>query len=176
MSSQRREFDITVPSPHVQPGSDKYTLEGATEFLPRGTAFGAGATAGTLALATPGNFIGFSVRDMNLTGLSLAYYLGIEGPQGAGTDPEMDWAPAKSGEELALAAADEYEAEGPDHLLLSGTGQLSSGTAVGTRIEFNNGKARVAQNEYDTEYIVAAQLTAKDSDNSFRIRFRRTKV
>lgn len=53
----------------------------------------------------------------------------------------------------------EIEAEGPDLLLLSGTGALSSSTAVGTELSTNLGRHSVKQSGEEVNGIVRAQLT-----------------
>lgn len=53
----------------------------------------------------------------------------------------------------------EIEAEGTDHLLTSGTGTITTGTAVGTKLSFLNGKLREAQSGEYAQFRLVAQMT-----------------
>lgn len=168
-------FQITRHAHADQPGADSFTLPSGVTYLRRGTALGPSAD-GVLDLAQATRFTGFLCRDVNETGPTMAQLYRLEGPGGAGTPPEYDELPYKSGESVAVQKADEYEAEGVYFLHLSGTGAISSATAVGTRIEFLNGRARVEQTGGNGVFAVAAIITdtAKLADadaNTFRVRF-----
>lgn len=129
----------------------------------RGTPLGAHATDGeSFALAGPKNFMGFLERDCTVEGPTLADHI----------YPGRLELPYKAGYEVSVIKASEFEAEGTDYLLLSGTGYLSSTTAVGTPITVENGKLRVAVLGTDNPYwtVSAKGLTPVDTDG-VRLRF-----
>lgn len=156
-----RTFEITRRY-FGDPVSGKFTLPDSNPKL-RGIPLGPHATLDeTFDLADPGKFIGFLTRDVTTDGATITeLHLPTD-------DLEL---PYKSGGEVAVEKADEFEAEGTDFLVLSGTGAISNATAVGTLIEPSAGKWRVAQNPEDGVYrIVKANLPAVDATNTFRIR------
>lgn len=64
----------------------------------------------------------------------------------------------------------EAEVEGLDLIQESGTGAISSGTAVGTELSNNEGRLRVKQGGEEVAAILREQLTPQDSGNDCAIR------
>lgn len=163
-------FDITRSNPHAPNASGKVNFAAV-----RGLALGAHATDATqLAVAGPKNFIGFLCRNVIAGGISDAdrLYGGRESDTVVG--PES---PVAVGKYASVRQADEIEAEGSALVLTSGTGALSSATAIGQALSFepNSGKIRIAQSGDVVFLTLSAVLVAAedifDTDsNSFRIR------
>jgi hypothetical protein len=139
-----RVFEITRFAAGAQPGDRIFTLTGGDTIRKRGVAVGT-TTGGAYAVAASGNFLGMLARDVTTDGPTLAQLRMIHGPGGAGTDPNYEELPYKSGNVVALELADEFEAEGSDHLYTSGTGQVDADTAVGTLLEPIDGRWREDQ-------------------------------
>jgi len=132
----------------------------------RGTMVGVDSTdPEAAALATHNNFIGFLTRRVLIGGLSLTdRVFGVTSDNPVGVE-----APFKSGEEISLEKALEVECEGSFYLY-SGTGQITSLTAVPSSLSFINGQVRVAQSgEIVRATLTANNLTSTDG-TSLRIR------
>jgi hypothetical protein len=135
--------------------------------LVEGIALQESATAGTAELADGTKPIaGFSTRpaEVALPTPSIAEMLGqgsqpLEGPFLAGSDG-------------AVEDAFEFVAEGSDYIY-SGTGQVTSGTALKTKCAFKDGKVRVAQTGEYAEFMLVEKQTVEVATNNVRGRFSR---
>lgn len=138
---------------------------------PRGTAFGNHATDPNAAiLATGTNFAGFVTRDTVLLPRNLREFLH---PNAILETPTI------AGEMATLEDYNEIEAEGADYLVLDGTGAINSSAVVGTKLSFNAGKLRVAQEGENYYFEVTANSAVASSqfasrNGALRIRARRT--
>jgi len=86
----------------------------------------------------------------------------------AGLFPGRIELPYTTGLECTLEQADAVEAEGSNYLVLSGTGAISSGTAINTKLSFSGGKFYVAQTN-DTAYYLLAGLPTPETAGNVRI-------
>lgn len=66
-----------------------------------------------------------------------------------------------------------FEAEGPNYLVLSGTGALTSSTPVDSYISFSGGKAYVAQSGDTSQYRLGAILQNTNTPGALRCLFER---
>ncbi len=134
---------------------------------PFGTAFQESAIAGTAELADGTKpFDGFVTRGI-VTALPTP---SIAEAAGLGAQPlEQDFL---GGYEAGLEDADEFIAEGSDYIY-SGTGQITSGTALKTKCGFKNGQIRVTQSGEYAEYMLIEKMTVEVSTNNVRGRFTR---
>jgi hypothetical protein len=147
------------------------TLAAGTETAVRGLALGAHATDGeSLDLAGGQNFVGFLTRRVTKGGLSLSdRVFGVTSATPVGLE-----SPFADGEPVTVEAAEEIEVEGPNYIMTSGTGALSSGTTLPQSLSFVTGRLRIAQ-AGDVVYgtLMANNLTAMaDGNNDLRIRVR----
>lgn len=111
--------------------------------------------------------LGFLVRDVVLGGPTLVDRAGIWPERtGGGELPDM-----VSGTTSLdpVAAIEAFECEGEEFLVLSGTGALSSGTAIETKLAFNGGKLRVAQSADTAQYKLSAKPAVQEAANTLRI-------
>jgi hypothetical protein len=109
-----------------------------------------GATPTQAKLAgAGGHFAGFLTRNVTATGPTLADHV----------YPGRIELDVKQGLECSLEKADAVEAEGPTHVLDSGTGLIDMNTAADTELAFREGKFAVKQNGETAYYKLAAQLT-----------------
>jgi phage protein U len=113
----------------------------------------------TGALATA-HYVGFVTRDVTTDGPTLADHV----------YPGRLELPFEAGDKVSVEKADAVAAEGSDYILISGTGAITSGTAVGTQLSFVGGKFRVKQSADVAYFTLAAQLTPEEVGNSVRIR------
>lgn len=134
----------------------------------RGTGFGPHATdvESCDLTAVGGTFIGFIARAITAAGPTLADHVYMHGHE---ADNAIEL-PYKSGDEVSLCKADEIEVEGElgnaGLLTTSGTGAISSGQAIGTKLGFSaTGKLRVAQANDQYYYHVTATLVPEDAGN-----------
>lgn len=74
---------------------------------------------------------------------------------------------------VAARRVTRMQLEGNDLILTSGTGLVSSGTAVGTALGYVDGRLRVKQGGDETAFIIRRQLAAEDSANPFRLEIER---
>ena len=144
-----------------------------TETAPRGLALGAHATdENQLAPAGPKNFLGFLTRRVVVGGLSLAdRVFGVTSATPVGTE-----SPFTDGLEVTAELAKTVEAEGTSYLLTSGTGALTTSTAVGALISFapdNSGRFYAAQAGDNTFFTVSANNLTSSDGTSLRMRFER---
>jgi len=129
------------------------------------------STANAGALASGHNFVGHLVRRVTTAGpVGLDHLYGHDTTGSPG-----GWElPDKVGNAVSLELSKEFVAN-DTFIVASGTGALTTATAVGTKCEAYNGKLREAQDEHDALFIVAEQVTV-DSGNTgetVRIRFRK---
>lgn len=152
------KFEITKRSPRPY----KSLLTAADAAALRGIAFMEdAATAGSAKLADGSvPFAGFITRPVQVGGPVL----------GDSIYPNRIELPTASGDAATFEYAEEFEAEGADYLY-SGTGGLTSGTAVGTRCSFKDGKIRSAQTDDIAEFYVAANGLTPEDAGALRIRF-----
>ncbi len=138
-----------------------------TESAPRGLALGAHATQSeSLDLAGPNSFLGHLTRRVIVGGASLADRIfGVTSPVPVGV--EFGFA---DGLEVSVEKAEEIEAEGASYLLLTGTGLISAGTAIGTPLSFKNGLLYVAQAGDTAFYNLTANSLPSSDGVSLRIR------
>lgn len=153
--------------------SPSYSLvsEG-TETAPRGLALGPHPTnpeAFDVAYGDGNGYLGHLTRRVVKGGLTeVERLLGRVDSQ----TPIGHESPFKDGEEVSVERAEEFEAEGPDLILTSGTGAIDETTPVGTPLSFYHGKVRAAQAN-DTVYFTlsANNLDPVDDGNEdLRIR------
>ena len=107
------------------------------------------------------NFLGFLERDCTVAGPTLADHI----------YPNRLELPYKVGTEVSVIKAAAVEAEGTDFLLTSGTGALTTSTAVGTKISFRNGKFSAAQSGEIAYFTVAANNLTPYTASALRMRF-----
>jgi hypothetical protein len=132
----------------------------------RGQAFQEGATADSAIVADgTAPIIGFATRDGVVGGPDIGYQVWpnrLEGPNVAG-------------EEASFEDAEEFEAEGDDYIIGSGSNQIDGSTALKTRLTFSNGKAAVATSGDLSEFMLVGKPAVQDSGNTVRIKARRAK-
>jgi hypothetical protein len=137
----------------------------------RGTLVGYGATEGSGALASGTNFVGHLVRRVNATGPELADHV-------YGHDTGSDtWAqPEKIGNTVSVELSNEFIVN-DEFLVVTGTGAIASGVAVGAKLEVFEGKLRLAQGTGtpDALFAVAEQLVtdAENTGETLRLRIRK---
>lgn len=163
MSSPNSRFDVTRANQGAGNVSGKYAIA-----APRGLALGAHASdAESFSLAQHNNFLGFLTRDVVVGGLTLTDR--VFGRTSA--DPVGPEGPFTAGEEVSLEKAYEIEAEGAEYLVLSGTGEITSGTTVPQSCSFVDGKLRITQSgEVVNATLTAVGLTSTDG-TTLRCRF-----
>lgn len=128
-----------------------------------GTAYQESAVGGVAELADGTKpLAGFVTRGISVSGPSLEndFWPGRL---------ENDFAASK---EISLEHAEEIEAEGDDYLATSGGGgQITAGTALGTKLSFVNGKLCVQDGgtQYPFYVLVAKDLTP-ETEGNLRIR------
>lgn len=76
--------------------------------------------------------------------------------------------PYAVGATISARRVTRMELEGADVILTSGTGAVSSGTAVNTALGYSAGRLRVKQGSDEIAFILRAQLTPEDPAN-FRL-------
>lgn len=107
------------------------------------------------------NFLGFLERDCTVAGPTLADHV----------YPGRLELPYKVGQKVTLIKAAAVEAEGLDRIMTSGTGLLSSSTAVGTKISFRAGKFAAAQSGEIAYFTLAANNLTPSEAGALRMRF-----
>ncbi len=160
MATGTRNFEI------LRQGPEEPVAVASEAALPRGTFLTRSDADPTLGVAATDHYLGVNTRAVvtSRDPLDLLQPLGLELPVVARVGSTGD------GGMVSLVRVLEGEAEGADHLVLSGTGLISSGTAVGTELGIFGGKLRVAQ-EGDVAFF---RLTAKPTPvtaDAVRIRF-----
>jgi hypothetical protein len=160
------KFEVTIP----QDGPSNHTSAVYNSVAPRGQAVGAHSTdPDQFALAQHNNFIGHLMRDVTLEGLTLEdRVFGRTSDTPAGLE-----GPAKVGDHVSARQAVEIELEGPEYLWLSGTGALSSGTAVPANLSYLHGRLRVSQGSEQVNYTLVANNLDPSEEGALRIRARR---
>ena len=128
--------------------------------LARGTGMNAHATIETEAIvAVPaGGFIGFLNRETSASAPGLREAI-LE--VGNGDDGLLN--AVKTGGHVSILDAEEFECEGTDYLAMSGTGDIDSGTAIGTELSFEGGKLREAQVGDRVWFLVTANSEVASS-------------
>lgn len=102
--------------------------------------------------------LGFLPKDVTADGASLTERIGVF--------PGRIELEAKVGDEIDLDPLPEaYECEGSQYILTSGTGAITSGTALGTLISFVDGKARVKQTNDVAQYSLQGKPAAEVNGN-----------
>jgi hypothetical protein len=144
-TSPRRNVSLITPS-------------GTT--YPRGTAFQESDTLGTAELADSTKAqVYFATREIKNGGPTLS----------DDVFPGRLESPATAGDEASFEDAEVIEAEGGDYIA-TGTGAITSATAVDTEVALTGGKFRAAQSgEYVWGLLKSASLTPEDSGNAVRI-------
>lgn len=106
----------------------------------------------TFALAS-GKFNGFVTREVRATtGLTDTEHLRGYGLETPFTTSQMG----------TVELAQEVEVEGDDYIIGSGTGAITTNTAVATKLSFYEGKFRVAQSAEYAFYKLVHQMTPTD--------------
>ena len=151
------------PSQHISVTVNDATLRG--KAIARDTTDGAVGVLATSS-ATVGA-IGFLFREVTATGPDV-----VQRTQIWGSDPmvaELEQ-PDKAGDQCTVEVLEKFEAEGPEYVLDSGTGAIDANTALGSKIAWYVGKARVLQgSELDQGYRLIQHLTPEDGDNATAI-------
>lgn len=142
----------------------------------RGLALGAagaspvsGATANdetALDLASGSSFIGHLTRRVVVGGAQLQDR--VFGPISA--VPIGVEFPFPDGAEVTIESARTIELEGSSYLVLSGTGAITTATAVGAKLSFSNGLMYVAQAGDNVYYQLTANNLTPSDGTSLRIR------
>ena len=161
-------FEITRRDTSVN-ASATFTPAQGFDPVPRGFALGAHATDSTkFDVAQHNTFIGHLTRFMRVGGLTLTdRVFGVTSETPVGVE-----APFIAGQECTVEKAKEIEAEGSAYLVQSGTGAITSGTAVGTNLSFYNGYLRCSQEGEVPNYILTAHLVASGQGSAGDIRVR----
>lgn len=145
------------------------TAAAGTETAPRGLALGAHATDAEsldLAQGQSGNYVGHLTRRVVVGGLTLAdRVFGVTSATPVGLE-----SPFQDGLEVTVERPEEFEAEGPSYLY-SGTGMLTSSTAIGAAISFKNGLIYAAQSGDQVYYTVSAKGLTPMTAGNLRFRF-----
>lgn len=147
-----------------QPNNGTATV--GTETAARG--IGMGAEGDNLVdLAGPNNFVGHVTRRVVVGGLQLADRIfGVTNPTPVGVE-----SPFTDGLEISMERAEEIECEGPIYLA-SGVNSITTNTAVGTQLTYQNGQLRqcnFSANEQPFYTLTANNLTPVQAGN-LRIR------
>jgi hypothetical protein len=133
----------------------------------RGLALGAHATDGeSLDLAGANSYIGNLTRRVVVGGAQLQDR--VFGPVSA--VPVGVEFPFPDGAEVTVEVPKTIEAEGSDYLVLSGTGAITNGTAVGAKLSFSSGKLYVAQTGDTPFFLLTANSLTSSDGSSLRIR------
>lgn len=139
------------------------------ETAVRGLALGAHATnSEQYDLASGNSFIGHLTRRVVQGGLTLAdRVFGVTSATPVGLE-----SPFTDGLEVTVESAEEIECEGPNYIMLSGTGSISTNTTVPQQLSFFTGRLRIAQSGDNVAYLLTANnLTSmNDGNNDLRIR------
>ena len=161
-------FEITRRDTSVNV-SAVYTPASGVDPVPRGFALGAHATDSTkFDVAQHNTFIGHLTRIVRVGGLTLTdRVFGVTSETPVGVE-----APFVAGQEVSVEKAKEIEAEGSGYLVQSGTGAITSQTAVGTDLSFYNGLLRQKQSNEVPNYTLTAHLTASGQGAAGDIRIR----
>lgn len=159
-------FEITRRDPSLNASGKLSALVAGTE-LKRGVALGAhGQNEDEFDLAQHDNFIGHLTRDAKETPLALAdRVFGVTSTSPVGLE-----APFKIGEEVSVEKAHELECEGADYIWTSGSGAISSATAVPSKLSFLEGRLRVTQSNEIVNYILTANNLTPNTAGNLRIR------
>ena len=169
-------FSGKFVSAYLAANSGSGAAVAGTETAPRGLALGAvgaspasGAVANDpegLDLANGTSFIGHLTRRVVVGGLTLTdRVFGVTSAVPVGCE-----SPFSDGLEVTVEKAQTIEVEGGSYLVLSGTGAISSGTAVGAKLSFSNGLLYVAQGSDQVFYLLTANNLTSTDGSSLRIR------
>lgn len=93
---------------------------------------------------------------------------------GLATDDTGGETPFTVGERGSIEVADALEVEGTDYIVISGTGAITSGTAVDTALSFSGGKFYVAQPDDYAQYLLKGVMT-EETEGNLRISVERIK-
>jgi hypothetical protein len=137
-----------------------------TETAARGLALGQKTDdPESFQLATGTNFMGHLTRRVTKGGLSLSDRIfGVTSATPVGLE-----SPFTDGLEVSVENAIEVELEGPEYLH-SGTGNITSETAVPQPVSFIGGKVRIAQTGEIAYYTMTANNLTPMVDGNLRIR------
>jgi len=91
------------------------------------------------------------------------------------TDSELLWnqgleTPFRAGYEGSIEKLEEFEVEGGDYIVKSGTGAITTETSAGTELSWADGKVYAAQAGDYAECVLVAQLTSVESTGDVRLR------
>jgi hypothetical protein len=78
--------------------------------------------------------------------------------------------PYMVGKTVSARRVTRMEIEGLDNILTSGTGAITSGTAVDTQLGYLAGKLRVAQSTNEIAFVLRQQLTPEDTSVAANVR------
>lgn len=140
-----------------------------TTVAVRGLALGAHLTnSEQFDLAQGGSFYGHLTRRVTTGGLSLSdRVFGV-----TSATPEGLESPFSDGDSVTVERAEELECEGPNYIMLSGTGSISSGTTVPQNLSFVTGRLRIAQAGDVVCYTLAANNLTPTDDGLTDLRIR----
>jgi len=145
------------------------TAAAGTETAVRGLALGQHPTdPDSFTLANGQSFLGHLTRRVTIGGLTLSdRVFGVTSATPVGLE-----SPNKDGDAMSLERAEEIECEGPNYIMTSGTGAITSGTTVPQNLSFTTGRLRIAQAGENVVYTLTANnLTpTDDGNNDLRIR------
>lgn len=172
------EIRVKSPNPHV---SRVFTLPTGVQSVPRGLALmehdsvNEATTDKSALLAQPnGVFLGFLVRGVRDETTDAGKLAVLEEQ----VFPRAE-IPQASGGGVSVEEAIEIEAEGPDYLLASGVGAITTSTVEAgasdlgtTHLNFIDGKLRLAQGTERKEFVISKILVAETAGN-VRLRARR---
>lgn len=125
----------------------------------------AGTGKSTFVIAS-GRCDGFMTRASRATTEGADAEVATLGNPRTPTEQLMGWgqeSPFIAGQEGSIEKADALDVEGADYIFKSGTGEITTGTAVGTKLSFTTGKFYVAQAADIAQFRLAAQMTPKTS-------------
>lgn len=138
-----------------------------TEVAARGLGLGAKTdNTGAFDLAQPTNFIGHLTRRVVIGGLQLAdRVFGVSNPVPVGVE-----SPFTDGLEVSLERGEEIEAEGIGTYLYSGANAITTGTAPGVGLTYQNGLLRVAQSGEISFFVLTVNNLPSVDPGALRIR------
>ncbi len=159
------KFDITRRDNGAGNASGIYDA-----VAPRGLALGAHATDPTkFDLAQSNNFIGVLTRDVTAAGLSLADRMFGR----TSDDPVGLEGPFTAGEPVSVEKPHEMELEGYDLFIQSGTGAITTSTAIPQKLSYFNGRLRISQSGEDVNMHLTGNNLPSTDGVALRIRVER---
>ncbi len=141
----------------------------AVAAIPRGVALGIDPTnPRSFVLAQPTNFIGHVTRDVRAADAAIELQEALLGER-LSDEIVMPELPFKLGTMVSVNHGRRLEVEGSDFILDSGTGLITSATALRSPLTFKDGKFAVAQANQDIYYRLSAIVTDTVVENALRI-------